>query len=518
MNFTTFTTLTTVKPKFIKMRITIAVTTAIVAATLAGCVVGPNYQRPPLSLPATWSAPLPNLGNTAKLRDWWASWGDSTLAELIENAQRENATVAIAAARIDQARAAYTAAASPLWPQAGANASQNLSRTSPSPAGGGSVRASEVDRIRSTSFDTTWEIDLFGKTRRAIEAETARSAARDFDWHDARISVAAEVATSYTNLRACEILVAGYEADASSRAETARLTTLKMQAGFVAPADAALSNASAAEAAGRLTQQRADCDIEIKALSYVSVIAEKQLREKLAATSAKFPILSAALAVDSVPALSLAQRPDVASAERELAAASAAIGEAEADRYPSITLTGSIGYNANHYGGLGTSGRTWSYGPSIKLPFFDAGRTAANADAARARYAEALATYKSKTARAVREVEEAFVRINSATNREADAKTALRGYESFLTAAYAKVKAGAGSLVELEEARRAVVASTGAVVNIERDRLHAWISLYRAVGGGWQDAPKTTVAASAINHSTTNATNSTASNTANNLN
>ena len=458
----------------------------MLTATLAGCAVGPTYTPPAPPLPPAWVAPLPHRGSNANLKDWWASWGDPVLLELVDNAQRENPTVAIAAARIDASRAAATASGASLWPGITANASERRAQVN-QPLGPGSSGGSESTN-RSASIDALWELDLFGSARRNKEAAAARAGARTQEWHDARVSVAAEVAASYVNLRGCEILATGYERDAKSRAETARLTALKTQAGFTAPADAALSAASAAEAAGRLTQQRADCDIEIKSLSLVSVVPELALRERLSTRAATFPV-AAGWPLERVPATALAQRPDIAAAERELAAASADIGVAEADRYPRITLTGAIGYGVAALAGIETRGSTWSFGPAISVPIFDAGRRAANVDAAKARYAEALARYQSRATRAVREVEESLVRIVAAGNREADAKAARRGYEAFLTAADAKVRAGSGSLIELEEARRAVVVAQFAVVNIERERLNGWITLYRAVGGAWQEAP-----------------------------
>jgi outer membrane protein, multidrug efflux system len=489
-----------------KFQLTLA---AVATASVAGCAVGPKYSPPVLPLPQAWIAPsqfaTAHDGDTAKLKDWWASWGDPVLVELIDNAQKENATVLVAAARIDTARATLTSAGSPFWPSLDANASDNRSRSNQGSfssdggnsggagIGSGNGTSSTTSRNRSTSIDALWELDLFGSVRRNKEAANARADARTIDWHDARVSVAAEVATSYVNLRACEILLNGFERDAKSRAETSRLTDLKAKAGFTAPAEAALSNASASEAAARLTQQRADCDVEVKALALVTVTPEPQLRAKLATKTAVFPT-PAGWPLERVPAVALAQRPDVASAERELAAASAEIGVAEADRYPKITLTGSIGYGISSFGGTEDRGRTWSYGPSVSLPIFDAGRRAANVDAARARYAEALATYKGRTALAVREVEESLVRIASATNRDADSKAALSGYQAFLTAADARVRVGAANQVELEEARRSVVAAQGAVVGVERERLTSWITLYKSVGGAWKDAP--TVSAS----------------------
>ena len=461
-------------------------TLAVIAATLTGCAVGPTYRPPTPPLPAAWVAPLPHSGSNANLKDWWAAWGDPVLLELVVNAQRENPTVAIAAARIEASRAAATAVGAALWPGVTANASDRRAQVN-QPLGPGSTGGSQSES-RSASIDALWELDLFGSARRNKEAAAARADARTQEWHDARVSVAAEVASSYVNLRACETLLGGYAQDAKSRAETARLTDLKTKAGFTAPADAALTAASAAEAAGRLTQQRADCDIEIKALSLVSVMAEPALRTRLAPGTAT-TLTAPGWPLEPVPAAALAQRPDVAAAERELAAASADIGVAEADRYPRITLTGAIGYGVAALAGIETRGSTWSFGPAISVPIFDAGRRVANVDAAKARYAEALARYQSRATRAVREVEESLVRIVAAGNREADAKAALRGYEAFLTAANAKMRVGSGSLIELEEARRTVVTAHFAVVTIERERLNGWITLYRAVGGAWHEAP-----------------------------
>jgi outer membrane protein, multidrug efflux system len=485
----------------IKQKFKLALVAAAVACT-AGCAVGPNYSPPVLPLPPTWVAPadfaIAHDGDTAKLKDWWASWGDTVLIELIANAQKENANILVAIARIDSARATLRSAGSSFWPSLDAKVSDTRSRSnqgsffSGDGTGGSAVgnagagTGTTTSRNRSASVDALWELDLFGSVRRNKEAANARAEARTIDWHDARVSVAAEVATSYVNLRACEILLVGYERDAKSRAETSRLTELKAKAGFTAPAEAALSSASASEAAARLTQQRADCDVEIKALSLITVTPEPQLRASLSTKTAVFPA-PAGWPLERVPALALAQRPDVASAERELAAASADIGVAEADRYPRITLTGSIGYGISSFGGSEDRGRTWSYGPAISVPIFDAGRRAANADAARARYLEALATYKGRTALAVREVEQSLVRIASATNRDGDSKAALKGYEAFLTAADARVRVGAANQVELEEARRAVVAAQGAVVGVERERLTSWITLYKSVGGAWKN-------------------------------
>lgn len=459
----------------------------LAALGTGGCAVGPDYIKPaPFGsvAMATWVAPLPHHGSSVELVNWWQRWNDPVLVELLAQAQRQNRSIAQSSARITQARAAYRAATSALLPSAAANASDNRSKGGQGELG---ATGNTLERSRSLSLDAAWELDVVGGTRRGREAAAQRALARESDWHDARVSIAAEVAATYVNLRACEVLLGGYRIDVASRAETAQLTKLKVNAGFEAPANAALTDASAAEARARLAQQQANCDLSIKSLAELTALDETQLRAKLMASTAKLPSPTG-FAISVIPAAAISQRPDIASAERELMAASNDIGLAMADRFPRVSLMGSIGFSENSGSGYDTRGRTWSYGPAISLPIFDMGRRAANVDAARARFEESIAAYQGKTLRAVREVEEALVRLDSAERREKDANMALVGYQQFLTAAAARVREGAGSLTELEEARRAVVQAQGVAVGVTLDRLVGWINLYKAVGGGWSAA------------------------------
>ncbi|MDQ6881821.1 MAG: TolC family protein, partial [Pseudomonadota bacterium] len=278
--------------------------------------------------------------------------------------------------------------------------------------------------------------------------------------------------------------------DATSRGETSRLAELTSRAGFTAPAGAALARASAAEGSAKATQQRARCDIDVKALVALSAVPEPELRRQLATPwQDPGPVL---LPVVSLPASLLAQRPDVYQAEREVAAASADIGSALAQRYPRLGLTGTLGVGTVRIGGGNTDLQTWSIGPfALTFPLFDGGRRAANVDAARARYEEAAVLYASRVRQAVREVEEALVNLESARLRMQDARTAAEGFRLFFSATEARYRSGLGSLVELEDARRTALAAETALVDLQRERIAAWIALYRAIGGGWArpDAP-----------------------------
>jgi len=301
--------------------------------------------------------------------------------------------------------------------------------------------------------------------------------------------VAAEVAMRYFDQRACERQASITEMDAVSRAQSSRLTAQSAQAGFTAPAEAALARAGAADARGRATQQRALCVLDTKALVALTGLSEPNVVERLATAPVDLAP-GASFTIDSVPAQALAQRPDLLSAEREVAAASAEAGSADAQRYPRLGLTGSIG--ASHYrtGGRSDDFTTWSIGPlTLSLPLFDAGARAANVDAARARYDEAAFLYQARARQAVREVEEALVRLQSTAARSSDATAADAGYRDWLAATQARYASGLGSLVELEETRRTALSAATTVVAVQRERIQAWIALYRAVGGAWVPQP-----------------------------
>lgn len=454
---------------------------AAAAATLlslAACTL----PRPPQSIafeaPDRWHAPLPHDGRLADLQRWWDQLGDPALAELIAAAQAASPTLADAGSRIAQARATRAAAAAALLPSVDAVGSAsrgNLETAIPGAA-----------TVAQVGVQSAWELDLFGGLSAGREAAQARLAAAEAGWHEARVAVAAETANSYLGWRTCQRQLAVAANDARSRAESSRLIQLSTEAGFTAPANAALARASAAESAARETQQRAACETEFKALVAMTAMPEAALRGKLAAAWTE-PPLSLLAAVPPLPAQLLAQRPDVFGAELEVAAASADVGAAEAERFPRLSLAGSIAVGAVRFGGDTTDAQTWSIGPlAVSLPLFDAGRRAANTEAAQARYEAAAAQYRARVRQAVREVEQALVSLDSARSRQADAQIAAEGYRTSFNAIEARYRAGLASLVELEDARRTLLAAETALVGLHREGLAAWVALYRAAGGGWR--------------------------------
>lgn len=470
---------------------------------LSGC----SLTRPPAQVeapvPAQWRAPLPHGGSLASLANWWSQLDDPLLVELIAAAEAASPNVASAAARVAEARFTRVQAGAALLPSLDGTASASrgpvgVSGGSPSGAGtgagsGSSSSSSSSSGLSSSTPITTlqaglqskWEVDLFGRLRADRDAAEAKQNSANAKWHDARVAVAAETANAYFAERACQQQLRVSEADARSRAETSRLTDLSAKAGFTAPADAALARASASDASGRLTQQRAQCAVQRKALVALSGIDEATLEGKLAAAPAQ-RALPAVGSIASVPAEAISQRPDVYAAELGVASASADVGSAEAERYPKLTVSGSIGRSQYRVSGVRQSLETWTVGPvALTVPLLDGGSRKANVDAAKARYAEAVSLYRANVRQAVREVEEALVNLDATDTRTADADAAVKNYQASFDATQARYSTGLASLFELEDSRRTLFSAQTARVSLQRERTEAWVALYRSMGGGW---------------------------------
>ncbi len=467
------------------MRITKLLMTSCAALVLAGCATAPTQPPgdPETAPPLQWQAPLPHNGTPTDLSRWWQDLGDPLLVELQDAAQKASPTLASARARLAQSRAALRQAQAGAGPTVDGSASAGRSST-------------QIGSFPTTALmlgvQASWEIDVFGANRLARDAARARLDSAQALWHDARVMVAAELAGRYFGQRACVQRHLITLADARSRQETARLSELTQRAGFTASATTALARAAASEANGRAIRQDAECAQGIKTLVALTGMDEADLVRRLAHAPMDLAPL-ARLTVSALPAETLAQRPDIVAAERDIVAASAEAGGAQARRYPRLGLSGSIG--GLHYRTAGTSGdmATWSIGPlALSLPLFDGGRREADIDAARARYTEAVALYQARVRLAVREVEQALVALRGTQDGLVDATIAEAGYRDWQQATEARYSAGLASLVELEDARRTRLAAADGLVALRRDRIQAWIDLYRAAGGGWSSASAAT--------------------------
>ncbi|MFG6457602.1 efflux transporter outer membrane subunit [Roseateles sp. BYS96W] len=441
---------------------------AALMLALAGCAVGPTYRAPATTGTMTWHAPVPHDGQAGALQDWWAQFNDAALTRFIAWAEADSPTLTQAWASIEKARATLTTARAGSLPV--------LTATAGATRSGGTAATSAT--TRSAGLDASWELDLFGRARRNTEAASARVEAREADWHDARVSLAAEVADTYVQVRACGLLADAYERELVSVTRTEATTATMVAAGFTAPSDGALAQASLASSRSAAINQRAQCALLLKSLVYLTGHDEPELLATMADGSTAVP-RPAGLAVDSVPAQVLRQRPDLASLERELAASSAEIGAAQADLYPSLSLSGAITRS------LSQSLTTWSFGPALSMSLFNGGARRAAVDNANASYTSALAGYQLGVRSAVREVEQALVNLDSTALRATEAHRAAEAYRRYLDATEANWRAGTASLLSLEEARRSALSAEIDDLTLTQSQVSDWIALYKALGGGW---------------------------------
>lgn len=434
--------------------------------------------------PAAWQAALPHDGNLSNLANWWQQFNDPLLVQLIESAQNVSSDIASAKARIVEAQTSVVqddAASKPnVTLDGSATRSQQGLLFPPSTNIGAAVNAN-------------WELDVWGKAAAAKSAADAQLTGKKAVWHDARIIVAAETARQYVNYRLCENLTTVAKNNAESASETARLSDLTSKAGFLAPASVSQANAQAADAANLLKKQQLQCVLMVKAMVALTAMPEPELQAALDKTAGVMP-KPAGIQVDSVPAKTLAQRPDVLNAERNVSAASFEIESVKKERYPTLSLAGNIGWGFDTASSGFTTGRqrratdgiTWSIGPvAISVPIFDAGVRKANVTQAKAQYVAAKSIYESVARNAVREVEEALATLNSSAQRLDDVSKAAEGFQASFDATDTRFKANLANLFELEEARRANLQAQNNVFLLENDRVQAWILLYRAMGGGW---------------------------------
>jgi multidrug efflux system outer membrane protein len=443
---------------------------------LAACAAGPDYRPPAAPAPAAWQATPPQATAQAGADEGWSGFDDANLARLVTAAQSDSPTLAQAWAAIRKARATLTTDRAAGLPSVSVDGSATRARSQ------GATGGYSVSNSRSLEVTPSWDLDLFGKTRRNTAAARARIGEREADWHNSRIALAAEVADDYVQYRGCRLLVDAYDRSARSAAQTARVTATLVKAGLSAASDGDLADAGEGSSLSSLRAQQLQCTLLVKSLVALTGMPEPALREAI--DGADLPDLPrpATLVVPSVPADALRQRPDLAALEREVAATSEEIGAAVADRYPSLSLSGLITVATS----AGVSATTWSFGPGLSATLFDAGKGRAAVESARASYDSAVASYRDGVRTAVKDVEQALAELDSAARREDDARKAATGYQRSLQATDKLWRAGGTDLLSLEETRRSAISAEVDLISLRQARVQDWIALHKALGGGWR--------------------------------
>ncbi|WP_043832998.1 efflux transporter outer membrane subunit [Muricoccus aerilatus] len=457
----------------------------LTALLLAACDIGPDYQRPSDNVPGSFAGragTLPVLPTTA----WWLTLNDPILDGLVERARRANPDLGRAQAVVAEARAALAQAQGGGTPQlnAGASASYGRSFTSPNYYG-------RTSGYSTGGFDASWEIDLWGRNRRTVQAAAANAELAEAEADDALLTLLGDVARSYVELRGTQ---AGIETTNLTIENQKRSNELAARR--VAGGDG--SRLEILQGATLLQQQEAQrpvlqarADLLINALSTLCGEAPDALRALL---SPPGPIPQGPLPDPSVPADLLRRRPDVRAAERQLAAGVALIGAAMAERYPSLSLSGSLTLSGGTLSNV-MAAPLFALSPSLRVPVLDGGQREAAVDIRRAQAEQARHAYRTVVLKALREVEDAMAQVRSLTQYRDGLKQTVLTAGKVVDTARSLYSAGATDFLQVLDAQRALTASRDALAQAEAARTIQVVALFKALGGGWQTEPNPRVAA-----------------------
>ncbi|MGN8024479.1 efflux transporter outer membrane subunit [Phyllobacterium sp. 22229] len=460
-----------------------ALAALLATVVLAGCMVGPNHQTPGMPLPARWS----NTGDrkmrqpAPRLAHWWKRLNDPLLTALVERAVQGNLNVALAKARILEARATLRQETGALFPLANGTSSVNRTR---SPGIAANDGAHAVSTQHQAGFDARWELDLFGGKQRAAEAARYGLDASEEDLRNTLLVLVGDVVLNYTQVRAQQALLGLARRTAQSQRQTASLIRAKYDAGSAANADMARAEAVAATTQADGATFEIDHSLAVHRLGILLGLAPAALTGEL---SKRAPIPRPRFPLPlGVPADILSNRPDLRMAERQLAQATARIGVAEAARYPSISLTGNITTQAMGISDLAQKSTIgWAIGPSLTLPLLRGGQLQAAVDGANARRDQALLTYQSAVLTAMGEVENAIISLTRQQDRHTKLAAAVRAYRKAANAARIQYASGASEYLNLLDSQRALYGSETALINSQLAITAAYIALNKALGGGW---------------------------------
>lgn len=459
-----------------------------VAVTLLGltacATVGPDYTQPALNLPTGWSRqdqtaqPVVNAAESGDLSQWWRTLDDPLLSGLIDQAMLASPDLRSARARLREARARTSAASAGRYPSVTVSGSASRSESS-GESGSGAAR-----ELFSVGFDANWELDLFGGIARGIEAAEADLESSVASLYDARVTVAAEVATNYVEVRSLQIRLGIARDNLASQSETLQLTEWRAQAGLVSSQDVEQARSNREQTRAQIPSLEAALAEAEHRLEILLGVSPGSLHERLAPTGV-LPSLPGQIAV-GIPADTLRQRPDVRAAERALAAETARVGVAEAARYPSFTLSGSIGLEALTLGSLGNSGAaTSSLLAGITAPIFDAGRLRNQVEIRDAVREQALVTYERTVLTALQEVENALVSLVRTRERVEALAIATGSAGSAAEMARQRYSAGLIDFQSVLDTQRTVRTIEDSLATSRADGVLALIRLYKALGGGW---------------------------------
>ncbi len=461
--------------------------------SVVGCTVGPDYAAPPSNPPTQWSEPLAGgeTGGSPSIATWWKNFQDPELDSLIERAVQSNPDLRMAEAKVREARAQRGVSEADLWPSVDAAGSTSRARQSEHQPLLGNAGlppgATYENNLYQSGFDASWELDVFGGTRRAVEAADAGIAAAFYSGRDVQVTLASEVARNYAELRGYQRRLAIARLNITAQRDTVAVARNRFRQGVT-------SNLDAEQAATVLTQTEAQVPtLETglqTAIHRLGVLLGQQPGALMAelATDAPIPAETPHVPV-GLPSDLLLRRPDIRSAERQLAAATAQVGVATADLFPKFSLTGDVGLQSISSGDWFTGGsRYWSIGPTVQWRIFDAGRVRANIRVQNARQEQALVTYEKTVLSSFEDVENALVAYAKEQTRNGSLQQAVTSSRNAVHISRQFYDNGLTNFINVLDAERSLYRAQDDLVQSDQAVTQDLIALYKALGGGWEES------------------------------
>ncbi|WP_323017972.1 efflux transporter outer membrane subunit [Castellaniella sp.] len=477
-------------------RIHPAIASGLLAILLTGCAVGPIYERPAIETPAAFKEASLTAAERQRWKEaqpadelsrgrWWAIFKDPALDALQEQAMQANQNLQAAAARVKQARAMQSGARAGRWPELTAGLGASRQRTSE--AIQGAADAGDSATLWRAQTGLSYEVDLFGRVSSETDAASADAQRAQALYQSVLLALQADVAQTYFLARQLDAETLLYDRAISLRRQSLDLVETRFHEGGISELDVARARSELAVAhavALDIERQRAAAEHGL-ALLLGQPPADFSLPQQ---SLSRVPVAIPA----GLPSALLERRPDIAAAERALAAANARIGAAQAVLFPQLFLTGTFGLESSDLDDLlRWSSRSFLLGPlvgtALSLPIFDGGRRQAGVDRARARYEEAVALYRQSVLKAFGEVEDGLSALRLLGEQTTAQDIAVASAARAAELSKMQYEAGSISYLEVIDADRSVLQRQRAVVQLDGLRAHAAVQLIRAVGGGWED-------------------------------
>lgn len=458
---------------------------AALAVLLAGCAVGPDYQRPEAALPGEFTVATSQADQPAAAvkKDWWTLFQDATLNELVTQALAYNHDLLSAVARVEEAEGLAREANATFFPQIDLNAGASRSQVSEVTAIPLSSSTPRIRDARSAALKTSFEIDVWGKLRRANEAARAQVLASRYARDTVELSVAGLVTSGYLSLRAADASLALTQNTFEIRAKSLEIVKSRLQAGSASPIELHQAEGSLAAAEVQLVELRR---LRALAQNQLALLTGKPDLRVAPGDLRQLPLPPVPPA--GLPSALLEGRPDIRQAEESLISANAQIGVAKAALFPSLSLTGSLGSESAALSNLFAGGAgTWSLGLAAAMPIFDAGRNAARIDQASAVQKQSLIAYQKAVQTAFKEVNDALVGLRENAESERAQDKRVQAAQKTLELAQIRYEAGYSGFLDVLDAQRSANETLLASVSTRQSRLNSAVDLFKALGGGWQD-------------------------------